>query len=166
MKVHEITKDTIFYANVNGQIIACKFTRLECYARNEVGGMEERFTYNLIYANGWRPIGGYYQLLPNIFETIDDCINNVNSLRDLGRLFINDIINIIMPNATMTGRTWSAWTRNEKTFNIELQSISMRCPACQGSYDVLNRKLVDDTIKYYSTKDECENNMPIKVFTF
>ena len=190
-QLKELKGKTLF-CNVNGAVIACRFTRLEVYLSgnySERVGSEyaDHYRYTLEFAGGisddvkeidnairldGNKFGQYHGLFPKLYYTIDDCVNCQNCL---GKSVVHQFAafkNFMCGTNTHNDvigvpTTWAlTWRRNKETFLIEQHVIGM----CR--YDVLKDKLyvgcgpTYEEKVCYRTKEECANSSPIQVITF
>lgn len=168
-------KGKTFYTNIKGKVVACRFTCLIVYlagehrvqsvrSQNEVPKyMSNDFGYVMECADGSK-LYGNCKWLPEIYETIDDCVNKVNSLKGA---YIDER-EVLMPYiadekpVTIIGQEYTcfcAYHRNKNTFKIELTALVRK------RYDILNDKLLGDE-KYFKSYEDCQRGTTIEVVTF
>lgn len=165
-------KNKVFYIIRNGKVVACKFTHLvvflKCRFQVRQGGslyFSRDFGYVLELANGDKAYStsGY---IPEIYETIDDCVNRKNSLRGAWI----DEQEILSPYVSKWEKVFETYgglwiqafgyARNKHTFEIYESKLSyMR-------YNVLEDKLTNESNHFFKTREECAKNSPIEVITF
>lgn len=168
-------KGKTFYTNIKGKVVACRFTCLIVYLAGEhqvqsvrlkseaPKYMSNHFGYVMECADGCK-LYGNCQWLPEIYETIDDCVNKANSLkaayideREVLKPYIADEkpVTIICREYTR----FYTYRRNKDTFKIELSAL------IRQRYDILNDKLLGDE-KYFKSYEDCQRNSTIEVVTF
>ena len=168
-------KGKTFYTNIEGKVVACRFTCLIVYLAGEhqtQGGglgnkapkyMSNQFAYVMECADG-NKLYGNYQWLPEIYETIDDCVNKANSLKAAyvdEREVLEPYIACEKPIAVVCREYTRFYTyrRNQDTFKIELTAL------IRQKYDILNDKLLGDK-KYFKSYEDCQRGTTIEVVTF
>ena len=172
IKVNDL-KGKVFYTNINGKVVACRFTHLMVYTsgshrvfenfRKCPMYMTDKFGYAMECANGTEMYGNY-QWLPDIYETIDDCVNNVNSLKAaymdereiLKQWNAGEIITTCLGHEF---KTFTTYRRNKDTFRVE------RIGFTNKHYDILNDKLLGEG-EYFKTYEDCQRGTTIEVVTF
>lgn len=162
----------VFYTNVKGKIVQCKFTHLVVYCNTffrynvpQTMYKTQRFGYVVLCADGTQLYGSYCWL-PEIYETVDDCMACVNSLKAAyadEREVLESIVSRWV-DCTDTfgckGVRALSWRRNKKTLEIEERGLgSMRL-------DVIKDKFLDADTRFFKTREECAKNSPIEVVTF
>lgn len=162
----------VFYTNVKGKIVQCKFTNLVVYCNTFFRYHEpqtmyktQKFGYIVLCADGTRLYGNYCWL-PEIYETVDDCMACVNSLKAAyadEREVLESTVSRWVDCTDCFGNKGVhalSWWRNSKT--LEIEEISL------GSMvlDVINDKFLRTTTKFFKTREECAKNSPIEVVTF
>ena len=166
-------KGKTFYTNIEGKVVACRFTCLIAYLsgsyrvheqfRKVPMYMTEKFGFTMECADGSK-IYGNYQWLPEIYETIDDCVNKVNSLK-AAYIDERELAERWNAGGTITfclGQEYNTLTtfrRNQDTFKIE------RIGFTNQKYDILNDKLLGDK-KYFKSYEDCQRGTTIEVVTF
>ena len=162
----------VFYIIRNGKVVACKFTYLVVFlkCRFQAGQRENLyfsrdFGYVLELANGEK-LYANNSYMPEIYETIDDCISRKNSLYGAWvdeREILSPCVSKWEQVFETYGGLWIqafGYTRNEKTFEIRESKLSyMR-------YYVFENKLTNEYCRFFKTHEECAKNSPIEVVTF
>jgi hypothetical protein len=123
------------------------------------------FGYVILRADGTNGYGSC-GLLPEIYETVDDCMACVNSLktayadeREVLEPIVSKWVDCTDSFGNKAVRALS-WRRNSKTLEIEERGLgTMR-------FDVINDKFLDTTTMFFKTREECVKNSPIEVITF
>ena len=163
----------VFYANIKGKIVQCKFTYLSVYCKTFYHYHERErmfktrdFGYVILYADGTN-IYANCGRLPEIYETVDDCMAQVNSLRDTyadEREILEPIVSRWVDDIDSLfgnkGVRALSWRRNEKTLEIEERGFGSM------TLDVINDKFLHTTTRFFKTREECAKNSPIEIVTF
>lgn len=161
-----------FYTNVKGKIVQCKFTHLVVYCNTLFRHHEpqtmykaQKFGYVVLCADGTELYGNYCWL-PEIYETVDDCMAHVNSLkaahadeREVLEPIVSKWVDCTDSFGNKAVRALS-WRRNEKTLEIEERGLGSM------TLDVINDKFLHTTTRFFKTREECAKNSPIEVITF
>lgn len=162
----------VFYTNVKGKIVQCKFTHLVVYCNTFFRYHEPQkmyktktFGYVVLCADGTKLYGNYCWL-PEIYETVDDCMARVNSLkadyadeRKVLELFVSRWVDCTDSFGNKGVRALS-WHRNPKSLEIEERGLG------SVTFDAIKNKPVDYNANLFKTREECAKNSPIEVITF
>ena len=162
----------VFYTNIKGRVVQCKFTHLVVYCNTLFRCHEPQkmfkthdFGYVISCADGTNKYANC-GCLPEIYETIDDCIACVNSLkaayadeRDVLEPIVSRWIGCTDSFGNKAVRALS-WRRNEKTLEIEERGLGSM------TLDVINDEFLHTTTRFFKTREECAKNSPIEIITF
>ena len=161
----------IFYTNVKGAVVACRFKRLVVYLTGTYRFNyktksyifdTDRFSYTIECADGSN-IFGLYSWLPEIYETIDDCVNRTDSLHHAvidEREILEPIMSKLeeyVDNFGVKCVSAKGYRRNKASFAIEERGI----PQC--AFNVFTNEFDE---RMFKTREECAAKSPINVVTF